>query len=56
MSAVNSKFGEPREETGDMALFGELRLPALPSKWSIQQVIAWAAKNEATPTILELIE
>ncbi|KAJ3297915.1 hypothetical protein HDU79_001672 [Rhizoclosmatium sp. JEL0117] len=55
-STMNYKFVEPVEENGQMDWFGELRLPALPSKWSIQHVKAWAAINEATPTILDLIE
>ncbi|KAJ3293822.1 hypothetical protein HDU79_011851 [Rhizoclosmatium sp. JEL0117] len=43
-------------EEGEYTMFGDLRLPSLPSQWSVQQVMAWASQNEATPEILGLIE
>ncbi|ORY41085.1 hypothetical protein BCR33DRAFT_719166, partial [Rhizoclosmatium globosum] len=54
---ANSKLVEAiAGKHNDYVLFGELRLPALPSTWSVLQVAAWASKNGATEAILELIK
>ncbi|KAJ3080773.1 DUF895 domain membrane protein [Rhizoclosmatium hyalinum] len=56
LSKKISEAAEDSRETLQMAWFGDLQLPALPSQWSVRQVKAWASKNEATPIILQLIE
>ncbi|KAJ3284385.1 hypothetical protein HDU79_008257 [Rhizoclosmatium sp. JEL0117] len=36
--------------------FGDIRLPAIPSQWTVSHVILWASGNGATSEILALIQ
>ncbi|KAJ3060071.1 hypothetical protein HDU99_006084, partial [Rhizoclosmatium hyalinum] len=56
-AASNSKLVEAIVGTNnDYVLFGELSLPAVPSMWSVLQVVTWASKNGATEAILDFIK
>ncbi|ORY42213.1 hypothetical protein BCR33DRAFT_786438 [Rhizoclosmatium globosum] len=36
--------------------FGDVRLPSIPSRWTVSHVMLWASRNGATPEILALIQ
>ncbi|ORY42246.1 hypothetical protein BCR33DRAFT_718439 [Rhizoclosmatium globosum] len=39
----------------ELTMFGDLLLPAVPSEWTVHDVIEWVSKNEGTPDILKFI-
>ncbi|KAJ3027876.1 UNVERIFIED_CONTAM: hypothetical protein HDU68_002903 [Siphonaria sp. JEL0065] len=52
--AQSSTSGPSTEK--EYAMFGDLCLPALPSQWSIDEVVEWVSKNEGTAEVLRFIK
>ncbi|KAJ3072624.1 hypothetical protein HDU99_002153, partial [Rhizoclosmatium hyalinum] len=55
-SPSTGKAAQQADDGIERTLFGNLLLPKIPSKWSVEDTVAWASVNDATPEVVQFLK
>ncbi|KAJ3291798.1 hypothetical protein HDU79_002019 [Rhizoclosmatium sp. JEL0117] len=55
-SPSTGKAVQQADDGIERTLFGNLFLPKMPSKWSVEDTVVWASVNDATPEVVQFLK